>query len=54
LEIFDRWEVVLHLPDHVGKKNQNGDESANPNPRLGKFLPGFGQDQSYEHGKSEE
>src|SRR6266436_2240859 len=33
-EQFEKWEVMLDVPDEVGKEYHEGDQASEPDPRL--------------------
>src|SRR5215469_9655430 len=54
LQIFERGEVAMRLPDEVGKKERQGNREGDPDPRPGILAAIMREKEGYGDGKAEE
>src|SRR5258707_14322371 len=53
-EQLEKWELMLDVPDEIGKEYQEGDQASEPDPRLEERGTLFGKQQSRDHARCEE
>src|SRR5260370_38352117 len=53
-EQLEKRELMLDVPDEIGKEYQEGDQASEPDPRLEERGTLFGKQQSRDHARCEE
>src|SRR5260370_15978416 len=53
-EQFVKWELMLDVPDEIGREDQEGDQASEPDQRLEDHGAMFGKQQTRDHAGCEE
>src|SRR5258707_616720 len=53
-EQFEKWKVMLDVPDEIGQKYQEGEQASEPDPGLEEHGAMFGKQQARNHAGGEE